>query len=91
MADICSAALSLPVGETIRKLDDLQKSHDSSHRDVADALSILLQVELQISGLTQSFGNFVNGAESQAHSRAAKEEAAAACQFGQVDHVMLKN
>jgi len=79
-ANICSTALSLPVSETLRKLDNLQQSHESSHRDVADALRTLLQVGVQINGLSQKFDNFVNGAESESRARAAKEEAAAACQ-----------
>lgn len=61
-----NAALSLPINETIQKLDNLSQSHDASYRDVNYALRLLPQLELQISGLTEKIINFVVSAGSSA-------------------------
>lgn len=78
--DSLRAALSLPINESIRKLDNLQQSHDSSHRDIVNSLKLLPHVEAQINGLTQNFDTFVTLVKSDAQTRAEKEEAAAQCQ-----------
>lgn len=83
IAEIRSAALSLPISEAVQRLENLQQSHDASHRDVADALRLLPQVELQISGLTKKFDNFVVGVESHTQSQADKERTKAACESKQ--------
>ena len=82
------AALSLPLGQALQKLDQLQRLHDAGRlqsaaaiRDVADALRLLPQVELQISGLTQKFENFVVGVESKSQAQASKEEAESDCEW----------
>lgn len=74
-----SAALSLPISETLQKIDRLQLSHDTRHKDVADALKLLPRVEQQIAGLTGKFDNFIAGVESHAQSQADRERKAAAC------------
>ena len=86
--DKVRAALSLPLGETLQKLDSLQQSHDSGQRqseaairDIADTLRLLPQVGSQISGLTQRIDNFVIGIQSQTQSQAQKEKTTSACQF----------
>ena len=81
-----SAALSLPINETLQKIDRLQLSHDTSHKDVADALKLLPQVEQQITGLTGKFDNFIAGVESHAQSQTDRERKTAACRSAYFFH-----
>ena len=86
--DKVRAALSLPLAETLQRLDGLQQSHNTGQRqsetairDIADTLRLLPQMGSQISGLTQRIDDFVIGIESHTHSQAQKEETKSACQF----------
>ncbi|KAK1757325.1 hypothetical protein QBC47DRAFT_154070 [Echria macrotheca] len=78
-------ALSLPLGESIQKLDSLQQSYDAGQRqsqaavkDIVDALRLLPQVDSQIRSLTVKIDNFAAGVDSQNRAQAIKDETTSA-------------